>query len=244
MVRDLTAQSLQEKWAKRYSSQFVNDEDRLDEQLIADIPILFGLDGSIICIPRRQEPNNIAIVGKKGTGKTLILHRIADEIFWLWNEATFIMNDVQEECMSWNNHQENTEWRNQLETIDEEPLALPIVYIYPHTNSLNLDYSHLKNEINFVETTIPFHEVVLNNENFIKSKITTSFINEENIMDKIKKQDKPSIAALGTEDRIKVITAAVNEYLRKKNNGYNNKQSEWVTASRQEAINSGNLEEQ
>ena len=93
-----------------------------------------------------------------------------------------------------------------------------------------------------VETTIPFHKTVLQNENFIKGRITTSFISKEKIMDKIKAQKKPSIAALGSEDRIKVVTAAVNEHLRKKYN-YNNKPSAWVIAARQEALNQGSSEE-
>ena len=93
-----------------------------------------------------------------------------------------------------------------------------------------------------VETTIPFHKTVLQNENFIKGRITTSFISKEKIMDKIKNQKKSNIAALGSEDRIKVVTAAVNEHLRKKYN-YNNKPSAWVIAARQEALNQGSSEE-
>ncbi len=160
--------SLQEKWAKRYSPQFLNDKDKLDEQIILDVPILQGLDGSIICIPRRQEPNNIAIVGKKGTGKSLAMHKICDEIFWLWNESVFIMNDVQEETFAWNYSLENPEWKSQLERINEKPLALPTVYVYPHTNTLNIDYSKLKNEINFIETTLPFSEIIAHSKVYLR----------------------------------------------------------------------------
>lgn len=184
-MRSLSSSSLQEKWAKRYSPQFLNDKDRTAEQLIEDIPVLFGVDGSIICIPRRHEPNNIAVVGKKGTGKSLLLHKCSDEIFWLWNEIVFIMNDVQEECFTWNNHQENTEWRNLLESVNEEPIALPMVYIYPHTNTLNLDYSKLKNEINFIETTIPFSEVIDNANVYLRLGDTSRYIRglKEDLLD-------------------------------------------------------------
>ena len=314
MVRDLHAQSLREKWNERYSKNskvFLNDKDRLREQKITDIPILFGVDGSIICIPRREEPSNVAIVGSKGKGKccweetdvftkkgikkikdveigdevislnkthqteykkiiekekvisknnlkiitesgeeiicskehkflvrdnnlkiykkeakdinlkydflikissisknkilpvkikkiekvekelvmyhlevkdnhnfmldntimscnSLLLHRLVDEIFWLWNEMVFIMNDIQEECFSWNHPQKNALWINQLKTINESPLALPMVYVHPHTNSLNLDHSKLKEEINFIETTIPFSEVISHSKVYLK----------------------------------------------------------------------------
>ena len=94
-----------------------------------------------------------------------------------------------------------------------------------------------------IETTIQFHKAVLNNENFTKGKITTYFIENKKIIDKIKNKKQTTIAALGTEDRNEVVTVAVNEYLRKKHNGHNNKPNAWVTTARHEAINQGSLEE-
>lgn len=86
-----------------------------------------------------------------------------------------------------------------------------------------------------VETTIPFHTEVLNNEKFIQGKITTSFIIDEKIVEKIKKHKKSKPLQINTEDKIQIVTSAVNEYLRKKNQGF--KQNNWVTAARSESIN-------
>lgn len=175
MVKSLMA-SLQERWAQRYSKTFLRDEERTSEHRIGDLPVLFGIDGSIICIPKRDEPNNIAIVGKKGTGKSLLMHRCGDEIFWLWSQIVIIMNDVQEECLVWNEKLENNSWIIQLQDINEVAIPLPIVFVYPHTDTLGLDYSTLKEDINFIETTIPFSEVISNSDIYLRLGDSSRYI--------------------------------------------------------------------
>jgi len=87
-----------------------------------------------------------------------------------------------------------------------------------------------------VETTIPFHKAVFNNENFVRGRVTTSFIDREKIIEQIIKQKKSKVMPLTAEDRIQLVTSAVNEYLRK-NNG-NNKINPWVAAARQDTLQS------
>lgn len=61
-----------EKLARMYGADtFLKNEERVGKVPIKEIPVMFGLDGSIICIPERREPNNVVVVGKKGTGKCL-----------------------------------------------------------------------------------------------------------------------------------------------------------------------------
>lgn len=159
-----------EKW-KNFGEKKI-----LEKQFIKDIPVMIGVDDSIICIPHRDEPNNIAFVGKKGKGKSLLIHRVSDEIFWFQKEKVIIMNDIQEECMDWNKHQENSYWIEELKVIDEIPLALPIIYVYPHTNTLNLDYSKMKEKVNFVQITIPFSEVIEKAEIYLKLGGTAKYM--------------------------------------------------------------------
>jgi len=87
-----------------------------------------------------------------------------------------------------------------------------------------------------VETTIPFHKAVFNNENFVRGRVTTSFIDREKIIEQIIKQKKSKVMPLTAEDRIQLVTSAVNEYLRKKNG--NNKINPWVAAARQDTLQS------
>jgi len=138
------------------------------EQPIKDIPLMEELDGSIVCVPHRHEPNNIAVVGSKGTGKSLVLNRFQSEIFWNWKESPVIINDSHQECEIWSNPLENPEWINHLKLVNEKPFASPIIYIYPHTSDLNLDYTELKNQMNFVEITLPFSEVLNKAEIYLK----------------------------------------------------------------------------
>jgi len=160
----------EEYWVKMFGSPevFLKDRDRKSIQQITDIPIMVGLDGTIICIPHRHEPNNIVVVGKKGVGKSLLLHRISDEIFSLWKESPIIMNDIQQECFIWNESLKNDLWINQLLEIDEKPLASPIIYVYPNTDTLELDWERLKQKINFIQTTIPFEEVIKNADVYLR----------------------------------------------------------------------------
>ena len=134
-------------------------EKRYGKNIIKDIPIMIGFNGVIVCVPHRKEPNNICIVGKKGTGKSLLLNRIHSEIFSLWRENIIIMNDIQEECLIWNDSLQNPLWINQLKRINEKPLASPIIYVYPHTNTLNLNIKKNEN-LNFIQITIPFEEII------------------------------------------------------------------------------------
>lgn len=143
-------------------------DKRLSPTPIKDIPVIVGFNGKIICIPRRHEPNNIAVIGAKGSGKSLLLHRIVEEVKFLWKEKAAILNDIQEECLKWSEALENELWINKLMRINENPYPLPIIYVYPHTNTLRLDYSKLKSQINFIEITVPFEEVIENAATYLK----------------------------------------------------------------------------
>ncbi|MBS3135778.1 acetyl-CoA carboxylase biotin carboxylase subunit [Candidatus Woesearchaeota archaeon] len=83
-----------------------------------------------------------------------------------------------------------------------------------------------------IDTTIPFHRVVLTTPAFIKGDITTSFIEKNHIMERVKKESKKKI--LTKEEKAVIITTAVSGYMNK--NRFNDKQGAWVKAARQEAV--------
>ena len=169
--------SLSDRWAERYSiNAFLPDDKKFEEINITDLPIMIAQDGSLVCIPRRHEPFNAAAVGKKGTGKSLILHRIVDEIFWLWSQNVIIMNDIQGEDIIWNSPMNNNLWIRNLSALKEKPIALPIVFIYPHTNQLELNYEKTKQQINYIQTTIPFSEVIDNSAIYLNLGNTAMYV--------------------------------------------------------------------
>lgn len=94
-----------------------------------------------------------------------------------------------------------------------------------------------------VKTTIPFHQAVLSKRQFLRGNATTSFIENNRIMEELKglKQKKE---ALPKSKKVLIVTTAVSQYLAKKQQGTNiTKANPWILAARQEAMNEGSLEE-
>ncbi|MBI2655784.1 acetyl-CoA carboxylase biotin carboxylase subunit [Candidatus Woesearchaeota archaeon] len=92
-----------------------------------------------------------------------------------------------------------------------------------------------------VRTTIPFHRLVLGKRQFLKGNITTSFIENNNILEELGEM-KPKKEILPKEKKVLIVTTAVAQYLaRKQSNSH--KSNPWVTAARQESMNEGSFEE-
>src|SRR3989338_6379749 len=95
-----------------------------------------------------------------------------------------------------------------------------------------------------VKTTIPFHKAVLSKRQFLRGNATTSFIENNMIMEELKglKQKKEH---LPKDKKVIIVTTAVAQYLAKRQQGISNKSkiNPWVMAARQEAMNEGSLEE-
>ena len=85
-----------------------------------------------------------------------------------------------------------------------------------------------------VKTTIPFHLAVLNNKNFVRGRVTTTFIEKNDIIKSVKKYCEQKKKELTKEQKIIIVTTAVSKYMEKKSP--NNKPNPWVIAGRQEAM--------
>lgn len=98
--------------------------------------------------------------------------------------------------------------------------------------------------IDGVNTTIPFHQSVLSKRQFLRGNVTTSFIENNNIMSELK-GIKPKKGTLPRGKKVLVVTTAVTQYLAKKQQALNgkNKTNPWVMAARHEAMNEGVFEE-
>ena len=86
-----------------------------------------------------------------------------------------------------------------------------------------------------VKTTIPFHKAVLVNKNFIKGEISTSFIEENDIVKEIRKITGTK-KELKNSEKVLVVTTAVSHYLKNRQMPPVRSNS-WSTASRQESMN-------
>lgn len=86
-----------------------------------------------------------------------------------------------------------------------------------------------------VNTTIPFHRTVLRNKDFVKGDITTSFIEDSDILSKLK-TDKKQNKKLTKEEKVILVTTAVTEYMKRKKDSINVRQENWINAARHENI--------
>ena len=86
--------------------------------------------------------------------------------------------------------------------------------------------------IDGVKTTIPFHLAVLHNKNFYKGRVTTNFIEKNNILDEVKKYYEHKRKELTNEKKVIIVSTAVAKYMEKKNN----KANPWVISGRQELM--------
>jgi acetyl-CoA carboxylase biotin carboxylase subunit len=90
--------------------------------------------------------------------------------------------------------------------------------------------------IDGIKTTIPFHLAVMHNKNFIKGKVTTSFIEKNDILKYTKKYSLEKKKELTNGQKIILVTTSVSKYMEKKNGYNNNKPNAWVMAGRQELM--------
>ena len=93
-----------------------------------------------------------------------------------------------------------------------------------------------------VKTTIPFNKLVLSKRQFIKGNLTTSFIENNRIMEDLKKV-KEKKGEIPKEKKVLIVTTAVTQYIARKNRSQKPKVNPWVTASRQESMSEGSFEE-
>ncbi len=89
--------------------------------------------------------------------------------------------------------------------------------------------------IDGVETTIPFHLAVFHNKRFVQGAVNTSFIEQEHIMQKVKKYYFEKKKDLTSENKIILVSTAVAKY-REKRNWSAHKPTSWVMAGRYEQL--------
>ena len=90
--------------------------------------------------------------------------------------------------------------------------------------------------IHGAKTTIPFHLAVLNNKNFLKGIVTTSFIKSNEILKCVKDYTQEKKKELSKEQKIILVTTAISKYKENKNQYEDSKPSTWVTTGRQELM--------
>lgn len=137
---------------------FQEEEEKI---AIPEIPAIMTDDGTLVCLPQMKDNPTIGIFGKKGRGKSLFLHGIADRVYHKWNKRITILNDgVGFQTKSWSlpwdydKHKYFIKW---LEQIGELTRPLPCAYLFPSTYDLkNIEF---ENEVGF-KISMPWRDIM------------------------------------------------------------------------------------
>jgi len=89
-----------------------------------------------------------------------------------------------------------------------------------------------------IHTNILFHKIVLTNKQFWRGNLSTSFIEDNDIIGQINIHKRPERKRLSRKEKILLVTTAVSNYMEnRKINFYDEKPSSWAVAGRQELMN-------
>lgn len=151
---------IDEYYAKNIGRYLLPKNDNgMRKNYIKEIPILITIDGTVVCIPKLPEMGLICVVGTTGTGKTLHCGYLLSNIFWLWHDAVSDMNDPQEETVTWAEPNDHFEFKLKLKKINQRPMPLPIIYVFPNFDKLQIREDLLKDR-NYLVVSIPFKEII------------------------------------------------------------------------------------
>lgn len=159
-------------YTKEINSGILDDKERFITVHITDIPVMVSEAGEIVCIPKENEVFSAAIVGSSGMGKTMVGNFLVSQLknCMDWNVA--IMNDLSEETYAWSEPMQNVRFQEYTKWwINQTPFPSPLIYVYPHTNSITvpLDKLHYKN---YIKTVLPFSEILDNLEFYLNGVLS------------------------------------------------------------------------
>ena len=131
---------------------------------IPEIPLILSDDGKLVCYPMQKDMPLMGVFGRKGVGKTLSLHMIADMIKNKLRKRAIVDNDgVSFQTKSWSLPWDLTDKKtppfvDKLKLIGHETTPLPCVYLWQNTEDLK--HMELEDDASF-RTSLPFKDIML-----------------------------------------------------------------------------------
>jgi len=128
---------------------------------IKEVAVMISEDKSIICIPDNRDADTIGIVGKKGCGKTTLINSFVGRIYWKFGGKHIILNDSTNQSSEWALPNKDKFQRMDMEKVNEHPMPLPIVPLYPV-----LGEEKIKMVPHGFKMSLPFDEMFKNYREF------------------------------------------------------------------------------
>lgn len=177
--REDNLETFDELYAKVLGKDCLDDiRKSMKKNGITDLPVLVTPDGAVACIPKHAEMGVIATVGMTGYAKTLTAGLIIDEIFWNWGDYVAIINDPQEETLTWSEPQDVSDFSAKLKYVDQNPMPLPMIYLFPNSEKYRGNEELVKDKNN-VLISVPFEEIINNIEKYIKLDNSEKYLVEK-----------------------------------------------------------------
>ena len=101
-------------------------------------------------------------------GKTMNMHRVMDSVKQKWNHRMLYSNDSTEHSYTWSRPNSSVKQAMVLKKINEHPLPLPMVYIYPQIKGLPKD--KFEEEGIAIRMSLSFKQMMMNYTHFLQGK--------------------------------------------------------------------------
>src|SRR3990167_5325610 len=147
---------------------FLNQKKKPRKYEISNmLPVMVSEQGEIVCIERKHDTHDIAIVGARRTGKSLMAWGMLDRIYRDWSQfgekiKIAVLNDFHSESHSHSYYNDAKVMIKQTDYFHEKRIGLPLVHCYPTSNNLSFP-----EDINYAQKiSLPFKAFINNPSGF------------------------------------------------------------------------------
>lgn len=182
-MEQLSSLSVMEKMVRAFGKQMIDVRERYDKKYIIDTPVMITKDGYLLCIPDYDEVKIIGICGVTGSCKTVLMNLLNSMDYHLMKRLCVLLNDMQRETFEWSKPASKLTYIHK--KINLEPYPSPIVYIFPSTNTIQIE-DEFKNYPQ-IKLTLPVNEVMEHIQNYLTfSDLKGSELYLTNLLPKLK----------------------------------------------------------
>jgi hypothetical protein len=151
--------------------KILGQEDLTDVEYFAipELPVMFSNGGELVCIPQIEDEYVIIVVGRRGSGKTYTTASISSRLYWCWNKRMIMLNDHHDQCQTWALPNMQGGAIQQLKRIGNDPMPLPLCFLYPKTNTFTVDkvFGGVEGDLSFL-ISLPLYEIIQDYKNYLK----------------------------------------------------------------------------